>query len=143
MLRTQQRIITAIFLVLACTNAQADADDFIDSGVLESPENLESGLEIGGMLINETITRFGHELYDVFKSAWRPLTKGVNYNIVIHEMFDQFRGSLISVKLNDNIIYQGIMSPNSESIMELGTNLAREIHVQLQSNIKLQEEEYY
>lgn len=128
-------------LLLVSPNARSDAD-FIDSGVLEGNDMLESGLEISGLLMNETLTKFGQDLFDAFKRAWRP-PQGVSYNIAIGERFDPARGSLISVRLNDGVIYEGFMPPRAEAIQTLGTNLAKEIRLLLQRNVNLEETEFY
>lgn len=116
--------------------------DLIDAGVLESADTLESGLEIGGLLADDTITKFGHDLFDAFNRYWKP-PEGASYNIGFGERFDRLRGSYITVKLNETVIFEGVLTPRDEAIDELGKALAKDIRNLIRSNAKLEEEEFY
>lgn len=116
--------------------------DFIDTGVLEGTDILEQGLEIAGILTDDMVSRFGHELFDVFNRHWKP-PEGVSYNLVFSELTDPFRGSLATIKLNDQVIFEGPLAPREDVIQELGKSLARDIRNLLRNTAKLEEEEYY
>ncbi len=119
-----------------------DAQDFIDTGVMEGSDMMEEGLEIGGMLTDDTVTRFGHDLFDAFNSAWRP-PEGSSYNIIFSEQNDANRGSFISVKLNDTVIYQGFLTPRQDAINDLGKGLAKDMRNLVRNTANLENEEYY
>jgi curli production assembly/transport component CsgE len=119
-----------------------DAQDFIDTGVMEGSDMLEEGLEIGGMLTDDTVTRFGHDLFDAFNSAWRP-PEGASYNITFSERNDASRGSFITVKLNDTLIYEGFLTPRQDAINDLGKGLAKDIRNLVRNTANLESEEYY
>ena len=116
--------------------------DFIDTGVLEGTDILEGDLEIGGLLTDDTLTKFGHQLFDVFNRAWKPV-EGASYNIVFNELIDPIRGSLITVKLNDTVIFEGFLAPRDDAITELGKGLARDIRNLVRNTANLEEEEFY
>ncbi|SFP71786.1 Curli assembly protein CsgE [Nitrosomonas cryotolerans] len=115
---------------------------FIDSGVLEGLDTLEGDLEIGGLLIDNTLTKFGHMLFDAFNRYWNP-PEGAQYNIAFSERIDPLRGSLITVKLNDAIIFENFVKPREEAISDLGMGLARDIRTLVLNVSNLQAEEFY
>lgn len=116
--------------------------DFIDTGVMEGTDMLEGDLEIGGLLTDDTLTKVGHQLFDVFNRAWKPV-EGASYNIVFNEFFDPIRGSLITVRLNDTVIFEGFLTPREDAINELGKGLARDIRNLVRNTATLEEEEFY
>jgi hypothetical protein len=128
--------------VAAVTVPEANDRDFIDTGVLEGTDVMESGLEIGGLLVDDTVTKFGHQLFDVFNRAWKPI-EGAKYNIAFGERLDAIRGSLITVKLNETILFEGFLTPREEAINELGKGLARDIRNLVRNTTNLEEEELY
>ena len=116
-----------------------DTQDFLDQGVLENDDM--GGLGITGMMNDETITKFGHEFFEAFTKAWRPLV-GVNYNIRIGERYDPLRGSLIHVMINNNSVYEGFLTPRQEAIEELATQLSHELRATLKNRVPIDEELY-
>lgn len=117
-------------------------NDFIDAGVLEGADILENGLEIGGILTDETVTKFGHDLFDAFNRYWKP-PEGASFNIGFNERFDPVRGSFITVRLNETPIFEGFLAPREEAINDLGRALARDIRNLIRNTANLEEEEFY
>lgn len=120
----------------------AGEQDFLDQGVLESNDLMEGGLEIGGLLNDDMVSKFGHELFDVFNKYWKP-PEGASYNLTFSELTDPLRGSMATVRLNDQVIFEGPLSPREDAINDLGKALARDIRNLIRSNAKLEDEEYY
>jgi hypothetical protein len=116
--------------------------DFLDQGVLESNDFVEGGLEIGGLLNDDMVSKFGHELFDVFTKYWKP-PEGASYNLTFSELTDPFRGSMAMVRLNDQVIFEGPLAPREDAINDLGKALARDIRTLIRNNAKLEDEEYY
>ncbi|WP_139556086.1 CsgE family curli-type amyloid fiber assembly protein [Methylotetracoccus oryzae] len=117
----------------------APHEDFIDEGVLESDSGLEGGLEIQGLMTDQTVTKFGHEFFDAFTHAWRPI-EGVSYDIKVSELFDPIRGSLIRVTLNDSPMWESYVTPRFEDIRTAAAAVAKDIR-QLLKNTYLQSDE--
>ena len=117
----------------------ANTEDFIDQGVLEDGE--DGGLGISGMMNDETVTKFGHEFFEAFVKAWKPLA-GVTYNLRIGERYDPLRGSLIHVLINNNSVYEGFLTPRQEAIEELATQLSHELRAALKNRVPIDEELY-
>jgi len=116
-----------------------NTEDFIDQGVLEDGE--DGGLSISGMMNDETVTKFGHEFFEAFVKAWKPLA-GVTYNLRIGERYDPLRGSLIHVMINNNSVYEGFLTPRQEAIEELATQLSHELRAALKNRVPIDEELY-
>ncbi len=121
--------------------SQLSNSDFIDNGVLESDSVLADSLEIAGILSDDTLTRFGHELFEAFNKSWRA-PEGIRYNIAFNERNDPLRGSFVTVKLNELQVFEGFLSPRDEAIQELGKGLARDIRSLVLSNANIDDELY-
>jgi curli production assembly/transport component CsgE len=154
-----ERLILAVFIYLSCdlavaatpaesppttpqsaaTARPAPQEDFIDAGVLESDAGLEGGLEIQGLMVDQTVTKFGREFFDAFTQVWRPI-EGVSYDLKISELFDPFRGSLIRVTLNDATIWEGYVTPRQEEIRASAVAVAKDVR-QLLKNTYIQNDE--
>ena len=117
-------------------------EDQIDSGVLEGNDVMEGGLEISGLMSDETLTKFGHDFFDAFHRAWKPVL-GTHYNIIIGERVDPLRGSMINLRLDQNMIYEGFLTPRSDAINELATELAKEVNNLVRTRQNLESEPEY
>lgn len=67
--------------------------------------NAESEVEIGGLLLDNTKSRFGHDFYYQFSQLWQdmPNTQGINVQLV--EQIVPRAGTKLSVLLNGRTIY--------------------------------------
>jgi curli production assembly/transport component CsgE len=64
-----------------------------------------SEVEIGGLLLDNTKSRLGHDFYYEFSQLWRdiPNTEGINVQII--EQIVPRAGTRLSLRMNDRIIY--------------------------------------
>ena len=64
-----------------------------------------SEVEIGGLLIDNTKSRLGHDFYHEFSQLWRdiPNTQGINVQII--EQIVPRAGTRLSLRLNGQVIY--------------------------------------
>ncbi|PKG85969.1 curli production assembly protein CsgE [Colwellia sp. 75C3] len=64
-----------------------------------------SEVEIGGLLLDNTKSRLGHDFYHEFSQLWRdiPNTEGINVQII--EQIVPRAGTRLSLRLNGRIIY--------------------------------------
>lgn len=64
-----------------------------------------SEVEIGGLLLDNTKSRLGHDFYHEFSQLWRdiPNTEGINVQII--EQIVPRAGTKLSLRLNGRIIY--------------------------------------
>ena len=75
-------------------------------------------VEINGLIIDQTRSKFGHYFYQNFSDAWEDLTNVVEYNIVIEDQADPRLGVWISVEINSILVYKSILKPNPDLIEE-------------------------
>jgi curli production assembly/transport component CsgE len=73
--------------------------------------------EITGLIIEETMTKIGYEFYEYFFLIWEPPQTVLKYyNIVITERASPVWGSLVEIKIGENIVWSIVLRPRSEEI---------------------------
>ena len=90
-------------------------------------------LDVGGFVIDETRTRAGRDLYDLFYSRWLAMenVQG-DYTIRFEEL--PFRGlnTIIKIYLNDSLLHEQVIQPNFEFLDQLAAWLAGNLQYQVQ-----------
>lgn len=77
------------------------------------------GIEITGLIIDETISKLGKDFYDLVYNKWDSNTLQGNQSIFISEKPMPSLGSQISISIDDNLIFQQNIRPNEEALEEL------------------------
>lgn len=75
--------------------------------------------EIEGLVMDQTITKVGHDFYDEFFTKWEPPAEFGDYTIVIREKPARGTSTLISVEVNDNELLELPLQPRAEVIEEM------------------------
>ncbi|RPD47785.1 hypothetical protein DNI29_10100 [Hymenobacter sediminis] len=75
--------------------------------------------EIEGLVMDQTITKVGHDFYDEFFTKWDPPADMGDYTIVIREKPARGTSTLISVEVNDNELLELPLQPRAEVIEEM------------------------
>lgn len=119
----------------------------IDQGVLEPPfkpgEEQLGEVEIKGLVVDETLTKIGHQFMDEFHRLWHP-PEGIQYTITIRERSNPTRGSIVVVLLNDQVVGQAPLNPNRQNIEELAKNVANFLTNRIQTQKQTSQElDYY
>ena len=78
--------------------------------------------EIDGLLIDETLTKTGHDFYDVFYSAWEAPEQVNNYTVRIIERPLRGRGFQIIVSVNDVEIIEENLQPRYDMLEAAAQN---------------------
>lgn len=73
-------------------------------------------IEIEGLIVDQTQTKIGHDFYDLFYSNWQPPENFGDYTIVIEEKPLPQLGTQVTIKINDNEIFQQILQPRYDVI---------------------------
>ncbi len=73
-------------------------------------------IEIEGLIVDQTQTKIGHDFYDLFYSSWQPPDNFGDYTIVIEEKPLPQLGTQVTIKINDNEIFQQILQPRYDVI---------------------------
>ena len=89
----------------------------LTAGEFSRTEALDDGLEIVGLVIDETRTPIGRTFYEFFVSNWQSV-EGGGFTLTITELADPLRGSLVTVMVNDSITYKAQLSPRADDIEE-------------------------
>ncbi|MEM1125184.1 MAG: CsgE family curli-type amyloid fiber assembly protein [Bacteroidota bacterium] len=76
------------------------------------------GLEIDGLVVDETQTKIGRDFYEVFYSRWAAPPNAVNFTVTIKEQILPNRGTRIVVQINDAVAFQAYLQPRYDAIEE-------------------------
>jgi hypothetical protein len=86
------------------------------------------GLEIDGLVVDETQTKLGRDFYDIFFGRWEAPPNAVNFTVTIREQILPNRGTRIVVQVNDGVAFQAYLQPRYDAIEEAawrGVSFAR------------------
>ena len=67
--------------------------------------NASAELEIDGLLLNKSISRFGYQFYSEFSNYWRELPSTAGFNVEIKETVIPRAGTKLVLIMNHKIIY--------------------------------------
>ncbi len=73
-------------------------------------------IEVEGLIVDQTQTKVGHDFYDLFYSNWQQPENSGDYTIVIEEKPLPQLGTQVTIKINDNEIFQQILQPRYDVI---------------------------
>jgi len=75
-------------------------------------------VEIGGLLLDSTISRQGKEFYFFFSQLWQDLPNSQGINVQIKEQVIPRSGTKLTVKMNDKVVYITYMGRRQEPIKD-------------------------
>ena len=99
----------------------------------------DEGLEITGLILDETKTRGGREFFESFSNRWHAV-RGLDYTITIMERPDGARGSTIMVSVDDTRVYLKRMVPRWEWIEKESQTAVRYVSGYLLQRLTTQKE---
>lgn len=70
-----------------------------------SSVTLAKDVEVGGLLLDSTISRFGHEFYYQFSQFWPDIPNTDGINVQIKEQVVPRAGTKLTVLMNHQVIY--------------------------------------
>ena len=71
-------------------------------------------LGIGQLVVDETLSRTGSYFYDVFYRLWRPPADARFVSVTLAEQPIPGQGTLVSVRLDGELVFQSRLSPREE-----------------------------
>ncbi|WP_440053860.1 CsgE family curli-type amyloid fiber assembly protein [Pseudoalteromonas sp. T1lg65] len=77
-----------------------------------------SDVEIGGLVIDQSISRFGHQFYFQFSQLWRDVPNTSGVNVTIKETVLPRAGTKLEVLMNNEVVYATAMGRRNDSIDE-------------------------
>nr|WKN34042.1 curli production assembly/transport protein CsgE [Tunicatimonas sp. TK19036] len=107
----------------------------------------EAGLEMNGLVIDETITKIGRDFYDLFYTHWDAPNSQVDYTLFIKEQPQPGRGTRISVLLNETELMSQMIQPRQELLLAVASQAVQLAQYQIyhyeQMTQQLENEDQY
>ncbi|MBO0360727.1 hypothetical protein J0X19_22390 [Hymenobacter sp. BT186] len=92
---------------------KATAPDSAQAALRRLPET-----EISGLLIDQTLTKIGHDFYALFYAQWDPPPNLGEFTVLIREKPGRPPSTLIALEVNENLLVELPLSPNYEALEE-------------------------
>ncbi|GGJ94165.1 curli production assembly/transport protein CsgE [Pseudomonas matsuisoli] len=90
--------------------------------LLVMPAKAEEDI-IQGLVVDNTITRFGHDFYRHFTARLTDTTQ-MDFNLVVLERPSARWGSLVWVEYERRVLYRQFLQPNNNQLMDAATAAA-------------------
>lgn len=82
-------------------------------------------IELDGLVMDETRSKIGRDFYDIFFRQWEAPPNSNNFSIKISEQPTPSLGSIVSVSVNDEQIFQYRLQPRYEVIEQVANYAVR------------------
>lgn len=93
---------------------------------------VEPQFEIGGLIVDETLSRVGHLFYEELINGWEvPDQSGV---VTVHERPDLIAGNIIWIEVNDDIVFHDRVGTRPSGIEEKAQTARSFLEMYLQQN---------
>ncbi|MCB9206739.1 MAG: hypothetical protein H6611_05395 [Ignavibacteriales bacterium] len=102
--------------------------------------NPDELVEIENLIVDETISKMGSDFYDVFYTSWEVPANSPNFNMVIKEKPYPGRGNLISIEINDQLVFNRFVTPRYDEIVETASLAVKTLQNYLISYQEIQEQ---
>lgn len=112
------------FLILSLADLRAQTNAI-------ATQEATIGLEIDGLVLNETRTRIGGEFYELFFKQWVAPREASNFTIILREKPGRGRGSQIIILINEQLVFVRQLPPQVQMIQPLVKESFRVLHYQL------------
>ncbi len=90
----------------------------------------DEGLEITGLVFDETKTKGGHDFYDFFNVNWQPVV-GLSYTVLITEQPTRGRGSSIKVSIDQTPVFFESLNPRTDAIEDASKRAVKATQIYL------------
>lgn len=84
----------------------------------QAPQPSFRPTEIDGLVIDQTVSKVGHDFYDVFLANWEPPEGLSDFTVVLREKPGRSNSILVSVEVNENELLELPLQPKYEAIEE-------------------------
>ncbi len=95
----------------------------IDTTRIDSAAHADE-IDLGGMVIDHTISVLGRNFVYLFNQSWNPPPKLGDYTIVIEEKPMPTLGTLIFIKINGNYVFKRFIKPRYDAIRQVAQQAA-------------------
>ncbi|AXT32559.1 curli production assembly protein CsgE [Pseudoalteromonas tunicata] len=76
----------------------------------------DTEIEIGGLLLDRSLSRSGHEFYAKFSLLWQDVPNTSGINVVIKETVMPRAGTRLVLEMNNQVIYATYLGRRIESV---------------------------
>jgi curli production assembly/transport component CsgE len=87
-----------------------------DTTASDDPDAGIQRLEIDGLVVDETLTKLGRDFYDVFFRVWQAPRDAINFTVAVQEQPAPGIGTVVTVTVNDELVFQTRLQPQPEVI---------------------------
>jgi curli production assembly/transport component CsgE len=104
----------ALVLLAAAAHAQGPAPP--EPRLAQSPvEAPAPRIEIGGLVVDETLTRAGRDFYDAFFQRWRWPEGAATATLTVHEQPMPGLGSRLSIRVDGEAVFETQLHPRADA----------------------------
>lgn len=97
-------------------------------------------LELDGLVFDQTRTRIGRELYELFFGDWNPPEGVSGYSILVEEQPALGRFGFIEIKVNDQVVVSANLQPGAEWMAEAAKQIVERLTDYLQNMGQMQQD---
>ncbi|MEJ8801236.1 CsgE family curli-type amyloid fiber assembly protein [Pontibacter sp. H249] len=91
-------------------------------------------LEVDGLVVDETITKVGRDFYDIFLMQWEAPPMAKNFTVLVKEQPARGNGSLVSIAINDVLLFEQVLQPRYDLIEEVANYVVAIVYNYLQED---------
>lgn len=107
----------------------------------------DAGLEMNGLVIDETITKIGRDFYDLFYTHWEAPISKVDYTLFIKEQPQPGRGTRITILFKETELMSQMIQPRPELLLAVASRAVQLAQYQIlhyeQMSQQLENEDQY
>lgn len=118
----------ALQLCALCAVSTVHADATVDKTKSLSGQRTLNRVEVGGLVMGQTVTLGGRAFYDGFAAAWRDLDEQGRFTVAISERPTARLGSQVFVDYGNRRLLQLFLPPNRTLIPALGADAAAQVY---------------
>lgn len=85
--------------------------------------------EIGNIIIQKTMSPVGHEFYREFSGVWTSPPGSESFNICVQEKADARWGSLITILVDDRIVYRNMLGLRTRGLRDVAEKAANQVSI--------------
>ncbi len=109
------------------------------SGASAANNNGDGFIGITGLVINDTVSKAGNDLFEAFNARWEPI-EGLDFTITISEKPDQVFGSQYWIKVDDQVVQGGRLNPRWDVIEETAKTGVKRVSLYLLERLTVSKE---
>lgn len=94
-------------------------------------QSVDAGIMSEGMILDETQTRMGGTFFSYFYNHWQAPGDASNFMITITEKIMPSMGSSLSIKINEELVFQTRLQPRYDYIEQVGQQAVAICHQKL------------